>query len=98
MALLTLPVLMLAVRWSFSLFADSVFAPRFQWPLLAIGLVAGTFEEIGWTGFASPRLLSRQQPFMAGLSLGLVWATWHLLVDTLRARVHAVGDSAELER
>ena len=81
LALLTLPVLMLAVLWSFSFFADSVFAPRFQWPLFAIGLVAGAFEEIGWTGFASPRLLSRQSPLMAGLSLGLVWATWHVLVD-----------------
>ena len=59
LALLTLPVLMLAVLWSFSFFADSVFAPRFQWPLLAIGLVAAAFEEIGWTGFAGPRLLSR---------------------------------------
>ena len=81
LALLTLPLLMLAVLWPFSLFADAVFAPRFQWPLLGIGLVAGAFEEIGWTGFASPRLLSRQRPFMAGLSLGLVWATWHVLVD-----------------
>ena len=89
-ALLTLPVLMLAVLLSFSLFADSVFAPRFQWPLFAIGLVAGTFEEIGWTGFASPRLLSRHQPFMAGLSLGLVWATWHVLVD-FRQNYSAMG-------
>ena len=90
LALLTLPVLMLAVLWSFSFFADSVFAPRFQWPLLAIGLVAGAFEEIGWTGFASPRLLSRQSPLMAGLSLGLVWATWHVLVD-FRQNYSAMG-------
>ena len=61
LALLTLPLLMLAVLWPFSLFADSVFAPRFQWPLFAIGIVAAAFEEIGWTGFASPRLLARQR-------------------------------------
>ena len=90
LALLTLPVLMLAVLWSFSFFADPVFAPRFQWPLLAIGLVAGAFEEIGWTGFASPRLLSRQSPLMAGLSLGVVWATWHVLVD-FRQNFSAMG-------
>ena len=35
------------------------FAPRFQWPLLAIGLIAGSFEEIEWTGFATPRLFSK---------------------------------------
>ena len=89
-ALLTFPVLLLAVMWFFSLFVDSAFAPRFQWPLLAIGLVAGAFEEIGWTGFASPRLLSRQSPLMAGLSLGLVWATWHGLVD-FRQNFSAMG-------
>lgn len=81
LALLTLPLLVLAVLWPFSLMADPAFAPRFRWQLFAIGLVAGTFEEIGWTGFATPRLLGRQQPFVAGLALGLVWAVWHVLVD-----------------
>ena len=81
LALLTLPVLMLAVLWPFSLVADAAFAPNFRWPLFVIGLVAGTFEEIGWTGFATPRQLARLRPFVAGLSLGLVWAIWHALVD-----------------
>ena len=67
-----------------------LFRSRFQWPLFAIGLVAGTFEEIGWTGFASPRLLARQRSFAAGLSLGLVWATWHVLVD-FRQNFSAMG-------
>ena len=80
-ALLTIPTMMLAVLWPFSLVMDPVFAPRFQWPLFAIGLVAGTFEEIGWTGFATPRLLQQRRPFFAGLTLGLVWALWHVLVD-----------------
>ena len=90
LALLILPLLMLAVLWPFSLIADSVFAPRFQWPLLAVGLVAGTFEEIGWTGFASPRLLARQRPVSAEISLGLVWAMWHVLVD-FRQNYSAIG-------
>jgi peptidoglycan/LPS O-acetylase OafA/YrhL len=77
LALLTLPLLMLAVLWPFSLVADAAFAPNFRSPLFAIGLVAGTFEEIGWSGFATPRLLTRLQPFVAGL----VWAIWHVLVD-----------------
>ncbi len=80
-ALVTMPTLMLAVLWPFSLVVDPAFAPRLQWPLFAIGLVAGTFEEIGWTGFATPRLLQRRRPFVAGLTLGLVWALWHVLVD-----------------
>jgi len=52
-----------------------------QWPLLAVGFVAGSFEEIGWTGFASTRLLERHGLGQAGLTLGLVWAFWHLLAD-----------------
>ena len=90
LALLTMPVLMLTVLWPYRRIADAAFAPRFQWQLLAIGLVAGTFEEIGWTGFATPRLLAQQRPFVAGLSLGLVWAMWHLLVD-FRQNYSALG-------
>jgi membrane protease YdiL (CAAX protease family) len=80
-ALLTMPIVLLAVLWPLSAILDPAYAPRFQWPLFAVGLVAGTFEEIGWTGFATPRLLARAKVFMAGVSLGLVWALWHVLVD-----------------
>jgi uncharacterized protein len=89
-ALLTMPILMLAVLWPLSALVDPAFAPRFQWQLFVIGLVAGSFEEIGWTGFATPRLLARQRPFMAGLWLGLVWAVWHVWVD-FRQNFNAVG-------
>jgi membrane protease YdiL (CAAX protease family) len=80
-ALLTMPVLLLAILWPLNATVDPAFAPRIQWPLFAIGLIAGCFEEIGWTGFATPALLARHRPFIAGLSLGLVWALWHVLVD-----------------
>ncbi len=45
---------------------------------LAVGLVAGLLEAIGWTGFATPRLLARHGYLAAGLALGLVWATGHI--------------------
>ena len=80
-AVMTMPLLLLAVLWPLSVLFDPAFAPRFQWPLFAIGLVAGSFEEIGWTGFATPHLLARHQLVFAGLSLGLLWALWHVLVD-----------------
>ena len=34
-------------------------------------------EELGWRGFALPRLLERHSGVAAGLVLGLVWALWH---------------------
>jgi membrane protease YdiL (CAAX protease family) len=81
LALLTAPLLLLAILWPLSAVADPAFAPRFQLALLPVGLFAGTFEEIGWTGFATPRLLAGRRAGAAGLFLGLVWAFWHLLVD-----------------
>jgi membrane protease YdiL (CAAX protease family) len=41
-------------------------------------LFANPLEEIGWRGFALPRLTARFGPFTASLVVGLVWAVWHL--------------------
>jgi uncharacterized protein len=35
-------------------------------------------EEFGWRGFALPRLLEIQTPFLASLVLGVIWGVWHL--------------------
>ncbi len=80
-ALLTMPALLLMTLWPLGVFLDPAFSPRFQWHLFAIGFIAGSFEEVGWAGFATPRLLQRWRLFLAGLWLGLVWALWHVLVD-----------------
>ena len=88
--LLTVPTILLTIFLLLSAALDPAFAPQFQWPLFAVGLLAGSFEEIGWTGFATPRLLARQSLAMAGLSLGVVWAFWHMLVD-FRFNIDAIG-------
>ena len=95
-AVMTMPLLLLAVLWPLSVLFDPAFVPRFQWPLFAIGLVAGSFEEIGWTGFATPRLLRRHRLFFASLSLGLLWALWHVLVD-FRQNFNSLGTAWLLE-
>ena len=68
LALLTLPAVLLAVLSPLRVLLDAAFAPRFQCPLLAIERVTGAFEEVGWTGFATPRLFARHQLFATGLS------------------------------
>jgi membrane protease YdiL (CAAX protease family) len=45
--------------------------------LTALFLVAAACEELGWTGFALPRLLRRAPGLVPGVWLGLVWAAWH---------------------
>jgi membrane protease YdiL (CAAX protease family) len=49
-------------------------------PMVAILLVFSgpVGEEIGWRGFALPRLLEKYSALAASLILGSVWAIWHL--------------------
>jgi membrane protease YdiL (CAAX protease family) len=44
-----------------------------QMPLL----LGGVGEELGWRGFALPRLLSKYNPVIASLILALPWMFWH---------------------
>jgi membrane protease YdiL (CAAX protease family) len=80
-ALGTNPVVYLTILGTLTILVSPAFAPGFQPIGLVIGLLAGVVEELGWTGFATPRLLCRWSPLRAGLTLGLVWATWHALAD-----------------
>jgi len=44
---------------------------------IAVGLVVGLLEELGWTGFALPRLRRRYGILTTGLVMGLLWGAWH---------------------
>jgi membrane protease YdiL (CAAX protease family) len=35
-------------------------------------------EELGWRGYALPRLLAERSPLAASLILGALWGAWHL--------------------
>ena len=80
-ALGTNPLLLLVILLTLTTFVSPAFVPGFQPIGLVIGLIAGGLEELGWTGFATPRLLSHWSPLRTGLLLGVLWATWHGLAD-----------------
>jgi membrane protease YdiL (CAAX protease family) len=46
-------------------------------PGMAGGLFVGLCEELGWTGFAIPRLRLRHGVLATGLLVGICWGAWH---------------------
>jgi membrane protease YdiL (CAAX protease family) len=55
------------------------FSPWVQvFPALALAFFLGTLEEFGWRGIALPLLQRKMSPFWAGLTLGIIWAVWHI--------------------
>lgn len=82
------PFLIVTVLFLFRSFVSSDFGPRFFIVGLLFGLPAGFFEEIGWTGYAFPRMRSecRYGPLTLAVILGALWGLWHLpVVDHLGA-------------
>jgi len=79
--------------------------PLFGWD--AIRVISITFiyqffygntlgEEVGWRGFALPRLQARYSPLVASLIIALVWFPWHLPLkwsnpDVIPYYVYAIG-------
>jgi len=87
-ALLTAPLAMMVVLFALSLtspaFRPGIFASGNKTSLLLAGiggaLLAGSFEELGWTGFVIPRLRLRHGVLTTGLFVGILWGLWHLIV------------------
>jgi membrane protease YdiL (CAAX protease family) len=83
-ALLTAPLLLLAVLYALSLNSPD-FLPRLyvtdDKPFLlqfsiVVAILVGFFEELGWTGFAVPALRRRYGVLCTGLIVGLFLGVW----------------------
>jgi membrane protease YdiL (CAAX protease family) len=86
-ALLSAPLMITTILLGLSLvsseFQPAIFSTESKTALvlssIAAGLAVGFFEELGWTGFAVPRLKQRYGVLNTGLIVGIVWGAWHFL-------------------
>src|SRR5215204_3681443 len=87
-ALLTAPLLFTAILLVLSVrsreFLPTIFTSEGKATLLLMGifagLVIGIFEELGWTGFAIPRMRLGYGVLGTGLFVGVLWGLWHFLI------------------
>ncbi len=47
---------------------------------------AGLAEEPGWRGYALPKMNQHFRPIISGITIGVVWAFWHLLFYVFGSR------------
>lgn len=84
-AIFTVPVIVLTILFLLSLksseFLPAILSAENKTSLLITGIVMGLavafFEEIGWTGFAVPKLRQKRSVLFTGLLVGLLWGAWH---------------------
>jgi membrane protease YdiL (CAAX protease family) len=97
-ALLPAPLLMTAVGlalWLLSVeFLPGILTTSDKGALLLSGIAAGVttvLEELGWTGFAVPRLRLRHGVLATGLIVGVLWGVWHFLVKAWMGGAMGLG-------
>jgi uncharacterized protein len=79
-AVLIPPSLVLTVLLVMKTYVSPSYAPNF-FPLgILFGVPAGYLEEIGWMGYAFPKMRSQNNALVPSILLGLLWGLWHLPV------------------
>jgi membrane protease YdiL (CAAX protease family) len=88
LVLLLPPILVMAVLLSLKTLVSQDYAPNHFFMGILFGVPAGFLEEIGWTGFAYPKMRSEANGLTPGILLGLLWALWHIpVIDYLGTAV-----------
>jgi uncharacterized protein len=70
-----LAVLTLLVRYVSPIYAHGIFLLG-----ATFGIAAAFFEEIGWTGYAFPKMARSGNALAPAILLGLLWGCWHIPV------------------
>lgn len=96
LALLGFPALMLAASIGQSLAGTPIRwvlpgDPSPHLPLMTLVLsipMLALMEEIGWRGYAWPKLLERHGFLLSGTVIGTLWACWHLPLFFIKGMSH----------
>lgn len=80
MPLLLPPALVLTVLLLLEAFVSPLYAPNRFFMGILFGIPAGFLEEIGWMGYAFPKMRSENNGLGPSIVLGLLWSLWHLPV------------------
>ena len=78
--LLVPPVLILSVLLFLETFVSPSYAPNHFFMGILFGIPAGFLEEIGWTGYAFPKMRYQNDGLTPSILLGTLWALWHMPV------------------
>jgi membrane protease YdiL (CAAX protease family) len=82
---LVFPAFIVMVMIALGALVSSELALTFAPLGIPIGFMAGFFEEIGWTGYALPKMLGTRSALSVAIYLGLLHTIWHLMPDFLTA-------------
>lgn len=85
-ALLIPPILVLTLLFCLKTFISPVYASYRFFIGILFAVPAGVLEEIGWTGYAFPKMQSDTGMLAPSILLGFLWAIWHVpVIDYLGA-------------
>ncbi|WP_074407615.1 MULTISPECIES: CPBP family intramembrane glutamic endopeptidase [Aquimarina] len=87
-AILTIPILSIISLFILNQFSEvyipDIFTTEDKTTLILSGLIygivgGGILEELGWSGFATPKLREHYGVLKTGLIIGVFWGAWHFL-------------------
>ena len=92
-AILGAPLVLMAVLLALSLISPLYIPGIFEADkpvarllfVLTAALLTGILEEIGWVGFAVPKLRNRTGILVTGLIVGILWGGWHIMGQVVMA-------------
>lgn len=80
-ALVIFPGGILAALLILSIFSGR-YTPQFSISIMVFAVILSTlWEELGWVGYATPRLLKKWPPLKTAILLGVIHTFWHLAAD-----------------